>query len=88
MPEIDVYTQPFCPYCRRVLRLLRAKGVSFREIRAPRGSAARTEAIRRSGGRTTVPQIFIDGIAIGGSDELAFLEAHGQLDALLPPRHD
>lgn len=83
MPEVEIYTQLFCPYCARAVRLLRAKGVEFTEIDAPNGSDEREEAIRRSGGRTTVPQIFIDGKSIGGSDELIELEASGELDELL-----
>jgi len=84
MPKkIEIYTQPFCPYCARALSLLRKKGVEFQEIDAQNGSAAREESIKRSGGRTSVPQIFIDGEAIGGSDELAALERAGKLDALL-----
>jgi glutaredoxin 3 len=68
MPEIDIYTQPWCPYCERAVALLRAKGVPFREIDAPHGSAEREASIRRSG-RTTVPQIFIGDRHIGGCDE-------------------
>jgi len=83
MPKVEIYTQFFCPYCARALKLLRGKGVEFIEIDAPNGSEARREATERSGGRTTVPQIFIDGAAIGGSDELAALEKAGKLDGLL-----
>ncbi len=83
MPEVEIYTQPWCPYCARALRLLTEKGVAFREIDAPNGTPEREEARRRSGGRTTVPQIFIDGEPIGGSDELAELERAGKLDAML-----
>jgi glutaredoxin 3 len=85
MPHVEIYTQPWCPYCVRAVRLLERKGVSFHEIDAPRGTPARSEAIRRSGGRTTVPQIFIDGRHVGDSDELLTLEAKGKLDALLFP---
>ena len=85
MPEIDIYTQPWCPYCARAVNLLTKKGVPFREIDAPHGSAERADSIRRAGGRTTVPQIFIDGRHIGGSDELAALDAKGALDPLLRP---
>jgi glutaredoxin 3 len=63
--------------------LLRRKGVMFTEIDAPNGSAARRDAIARSGGQTTVPQIFIDGRSIGGCDELMALEQRGALDQLL-----
>ncbi len=61
MPQIEIYTQPWCPYCARAIRLLTDKQVGFREIDAPQGTAERQESIRRSGGRTTVPQIFVGG---------------------------
>ncbi|MBV9784266.1 MAG: glutaredoxin 3 [Acidisphaera sp.] len=83
MPKVEVYTQPWCGFCSRVKRLLDSKGVSFREIEAPHGTPEREEAIRRSGGRTTVPQVFIDGRHIGGCDELTALDASGKLDPLL-----
>ena len=83
MLKIEIYTQAFCPYCARALSLLRKKGVEFQEIDAPNGSAARAEATARSGGKTTVPQIFIDGTSIGGCDDLMALDRAGKLDALL-----
>jgi glutaredoxin 3 len=83
MPTIEIYTQPWCPYCARAMHLLTSKGAEFREIDAPHGSAEREESTRRSRGRTTVPQIFIDGQHIGGSDDLAALERAGKLDPLL-----
>jgi len=83
MPTIEIYTQPFCPFCARAISLLTKKGVDFTEIDAPYGSAARDESIKRSGGKTSVPQIFIDGAGIGGSDELVAMERSGKLDALL-----
>ena len=83
MPEVEIYTQPWCPYCARALRLLQAKGVQYREIHAPQGTPEREEARRRSGGRTTVPQIFINGRSLGGSDELGALEQAGELDSML-----
>ncbi len=83
MADIEIYTQPWCPYCSRAISLLASKGAAFREIDAPHGSVERQESIRRSGGRTTVPQIFIDGRHIGGSDDLAALDQGGGLDALL-----
>ncbi|MCO6416359.1 glutaredoxin 3 [Siccirubricoccus sp. KC 17139] len=83
MPKIEIYTQPFCPYCERAVALLTRKGVPFEEFDAPHGSQARKDAIARSGGRTTVPQIFIDGRSIGGSDDLMALERAGKLDTLL-----
>lgn len=83
MAQIEIYTIPFCPYCERAKALLTRKGVAFEELDAPTGSAARKAAIERSGGKSTVPQIFIGGQAIGGSDDLAALERAGKLDALL-----
>jgi glutaredoxin 3 len=83
MPKVEIYTTFWCPYCARAKSLLDKKGVAYEEFDAPHGSEARSQAIERSGGRTTVPQIFIDGQAIGGSDELAALDRAGKLDALL-----
>jgi len=83
MSRVEIFTIAFCPYCDRARALLQRKGVAFQEFDAPHGSDARRDAIARSGGRTTVPQIFIDGRAIGGSDELAALDRAGRLDALL-----
>jgi len=83
MAEIEIYTTPMCPYCWRAKRLLKAKGAAYTEIDLWRESARRAEMVKRSGGRTTVPQLFIDGRAIGGSDELAALEDSGELDRLL-----
>ena len=82
MPQIEIYTQPWCPYCSRAVALLQKKGVPFQEIDAPNGSAQRKEAIARSG-RTSAPQIFIDGRHIGGCDDLMALERAGTLDPLL-----
>jgi glutaredoxin 3 len=83
MPTIEIYTQPFCPFCARALNLLTKKGIAFKEIEAPGGTPAREESRARSGGRTSVPQIFIDGRHIGGSDDLTALDRAGKLDALL-----
>lgn len=83
MPTIEIYTQDWCPYCVRAKTLLERKGVGFREIDAPGGSAARAESMQRAGGRTSVPQIFIDGAHIGGCDDLVALDRAGKLDPLL-----
>ena len=82
MPNIEIYTQPFCPFCERAVYTLTKKGVAFNEINAPNGSAERAEAVKRSG-RTTVPQIFIDQQHIGGCDDLLALDRAGKLDVLL-----
>lgn len=83
MAKVEIFTQPGCPYCMRAVMLLEKKHVPFQEISAPRGTPAREEAIERSGGKQTVPQIFINGTAIGGCDDLMELEKTGKLDALL-----
>jgi glutaredoxin 3 len=83
MPTIEIYTQPFCPYCARALALLAQKGAAFTEISAPQGTPERAESARRAGGRSSAPQIFIDGKHIGGCDDLVALDQAGTLDALL-----
>jgi len=83
MAKIEIYTKAFCPYCSRALRLLDQKGVEVEEFDISLGGPKRAEMIDRAGGRSTVPQIFIDGRHIGGSDDLAALEREGKLDALL-----
>lgn len=82
MPQIEIYTQAWCPYCARALKLLKAKGVAFQEINAPDGSPER-EASRERSGKTSVPQVFVDGTGIGGSDDLKALDRDGKLDVLL-----
>lgn len=82
---VEIYTQPGCPFCSRALSLLRERGAFPREINAPHGTAARSEAIERSGGRTTVPQIFIDGRHVGGCDDLVALDRTGGLAPMLRP---
>jgi glutaredoxin 3 len=83
MPDIEIYTQPWCPFCERAMHILTTKGVEFREIDAPNGSASRRESGERSGGRTTVPQIFIGGQHIGGCDDLVALDRSGKLNPML-----
>lgn len=83
MAKVEVYSTNWCPFCTRARSLLRRKGVSFVEIDIEEDPRRRSEMIRRTGGRTSVPQIFIDGQLIGGSDDLAALDAAGQLDAKL-----
>ena len=83
MVEVELYTTPFCPYCVRARALLERKGVAFTEINIIEEPARRIEMVRRAGGRTSVPQIFIGGEHIGGSDELLALDHAGELDAQL-----
>ncbi len=77
-----MYATSWCPYCEAARQLLRSKGASFEEISIETDPAQREIMIRRSGQRT-VPQIFIDGVHIGGSDDLHALDAAGGLDPLL-----
>jgi len=86
MAEIEIYTSPFCPYCWRAKRLLERKGLAFNEVDVLLHPGRRAEMREKAEGRTTVPQIFINGRGIGGSEELAALEAGGELDALLAAR--
>ena len=83
MPKVEIYTKMFCGYCVRAKRLLSEKGVEFQEYDITLGGVQRTEMIQRAHGRTTVPQIFIDGVHVGGSDDLAALERAGKLDPML-----
>jgi glutaredoxin 3 len=83
MAKVEIYTKAFCPYCSRAMRLLAAKGVTPEEHDITLGGPRRAEMLERAGGRTTVPQVFIDGRHIGGSDDLAALDARGGLDPLL-----
>ncbi|MGF1474734.1 MAG: glutaredoxin 3 [Geminicoccaceae bacterium] len=83
MAQVEIYTTPFCGFCARAKRLLQSKGVNFDEIDLSKQPNRRDEMIERSGGRHTVPQIFIDGRGIGGSDDLRALDSSGELDTLL-----
>jgi glutaredoxin 3 len=86
MAQVEIYTTPLCPYCWRAKRLLQQRKIEFTEIDLWQEPGRRAEMVERAGGRRTVPQLFIDGRGIGGSDELAELEAQGELDALLAER--
>jgi glutaredoxin 3 len=82
MAKVEIYTTPFCGYCARAKGLLDKKGAAYDEMDVMEDAARRAEMRERSR-RSTVPQIFINGQHIGGSDELAALERAGKLDALL-----
>ena len=86
-PRIVVYSTPFCGFCAAAKRLLTAKGADYAEIDVMMDPERRQEMLAKSGGRRTVPQIFIDGRHIGGFDELNALDKTGGLDPLLaaPP---
>jgi glutaredoxin 3 len=82
MAKIEIYTKATCPFCHRAKALLNNKGAAFHEIAIDSDPAKREEMIARIG-RTTVPQVFIDGQHIGGCDDLHALDARGGLDPLL-----
>jgi glutaredoxin 3 len=83
MPAVEIYTREFCGYCEAAKRLLARKQVNFVEIDTTGNRERRAEMTARSGGRTTVPQIFIDSRHLGDCDELYALERRGELDPLL-----
>ena len=83
MSSIEIYTTPFCPYCGWAKELLDRKGVAFTEIDVSDDRALRAMMTDRAQGRTTVPQIFIGELHVGGCDDLYALEEAGKLDPLL-----
>ena len=83
MAKVEVYSTSYCPYCMRAKALLRSKRVEFDEIDVTDDPELRAKMVKRSGGRRTVPEIFINGQIIGGCDELYELEQSGELDQLL-----
>jgi glutaredoxin 3 len=82
MPEVIVYSSDYCPYCSRAKQLLSSKKVAFEEIVVDGKPQLRSEMIKKAG-RTSVPQIWIGSVHVGGCDELYALERAGKLDALL-----
>jgi glutaredoxin 3 len=82
MAKVEIYTTPFCGYCARAKSLLDKKGAAYEEMDVMMDEKKRTE-MRDRAKRSTVPQIFINGQYIGGSDELSELEQTGKLDSLL-----
>ena len=79
MAEVELYTTMYCPYCSRARALLQRKGVAYVDIDIAEEPERRGEMIRRARGRSTVPQIFINGDHIGGYDDLAALDRAGEL---------
>ncbi len=82
MPDITVYTRGWCPYCNAAMELLTKKGAAFTEISID-GAAEQRELMVQRAGRTSVPQIFIGTLHVGGCDDLYALDAAGKLDPLL-----
>lgn len=83
MAKVEIYTWNTCPYCRRAKDLLDAKDVDYTEYDITGDEEAREKMVERTGGPRTVPQIFVNGKRVGGSDDLIALEEAGKLDGLL-----
>ena len=83
MKPVEIYTTPSCPYCHAAKRLLAKKGVAFTEIDVSRDPALRRTMTQRARGGHTVPQIFIAGVPVGGSDDIHALDHAGRLDRML-----
>lgn len=83
MATVEIYTKPTCGFCHMAKRLLDSKGIGYAEVDILAQPKRRAEMIQRANGRSTVPQIFVDGTHVGGCDELFALERGGKLDALL-----
>lgn len=83
MPNITIYSKDYCPHCVQAKNLLKRKGQTFTEINISSDEALQKEMLDKSGGRRTVPQIFIGDTHVGGNDDLQALERAGKLDALL-----
>ena len=83
MAKVEMYVKAWCGYCSRAKRLLKSKGVELVLFDVSSDPSLEQVMIQRSGGGYTVPQIFIDGVSIGGSEELAAAEHAGKLDEWL-----
>ncbi|MGN6382532.1 glutaredoxin 3 [Dyella sp. KULCS107] len=83
MPKIEVYSTAFCPYCVSAKNLLKSKGLEWTEVRIDTDPAQRDAMLARSGGRRTVPQIFINDAHVGGFDDLVAADRNGKLAELL-----
>lgn len=83
MAKIEIYSSPLCGFCHHAKGLLNKKKVEFEDIDVMMDRVRKAEMVERAGGRTSVPQIFIDGQHIGGCDDLYDLDAAGKLDPML-----
>lgn len=83
MKDVVIYTTNSCPYCIRAKNLLEKKNTNYQELSIDENPELVDEVIKKSGGRTTVPQIFIGDLHVGGCDELYAMESEGKLDGLL-----
>lgn len=83
MAKVEVYSTNYCPYCVRAKQLLDAKDIDYTEIDVTNDDAGRVALVEKSGGRRTVPQIFINDKPVGGYDDLRALEESGELEKLI-----
>jgi glutaredoxin 3 len=83
MAKVEIYTKFGCPYCTRAKALLAGKGAAYEEYDISTDMGKRQEMLGKANGRTTVPQVFIGGRHVGGSDDLAALDRDGKLDQML-----
>ena len=83
MQAVTIYTKPYCGYCHAAKRLLASKGVDFTEIDVSASPERRREMIQKAKGRSTVPQIWIGDIHVGGFDDIDDLDGRGRLDTML-----
>ncbi len=83
MASVELYTTAICPYCVAAKQLLKQRGLEYSETRVDTDPARRDEMLSRSGGRRSVPQIFINGVHIGGFDDLVVADRSGRLAEIL-----
>jgi len=83
MQKIIIYTTPVCPYCERVKALFKEKGADYEEVDVSADHQVLMDMVEKSGGRRSVPQIFIGETHVGGADDLYLLESEGKLDGML-----
>tara|TARA_B100000579_G_C22326101_1_gene618314 strand:+ start:146 stop:412 length:267 start_codon:yes stop_codon:yes gene_type:complete len=81
--KVEIYTAPFCGFCVRAKKLLHDKGINFEEIDVSSVAGAHEQMIERSGGKMSVPQVFVNDVYVGDCDGIYMLDAHGELDAKL-----
>ena len=83
MANVEIYVSAYCPYCHRAKALLDSKGVKYKEYVVDGDDDLRDKMIERASGRYTVPQVFIDNVGVGGSDDIHDLDRRGKLNPLL-----
>ena len=83
MANVEIYVSAYCPYCHRAKALLDSKGIQYKEYLVDDDDDLRNKMVERAGGRYTVPQVFIDNVGVGGSDDIHDLDRRGKLNPLL-----